>query len=362
MNTFQALTRWLTPWRTIRRLEAENQRLREQAVLGAAINQELSILAESRRLKIEALASPAYRLRKCPTHGQQPPNAWGCPECVWELRGELVTHQSITAEPTATAAARSPAGLISMVQIPAGRFLMGSPEDEPGRLDHEGPQHEVTLGAFFMAKTPITQAQWREVASWPRVERDLDPDPSYFKGDNRPVEQVSWHDAMEFCHRLSQRTGKNYTLPSEAQWEYACRAGTTIPFHFRPTISTDVANYDGNYIYGYGQDSKGTYRQQTTDVASFPANAWGLHDMHGNVWEWCLDKWHANYNGAPTDGSVWVEDVEGEKNKELEKIRLLRGGSWGSYPRYCRSAFRYGSRPVDRYFNIGFRVCCLPQD
>jgi formylglycine-generating enzyme required for sulfatase activity len=167
---------------------------------------------------------------------------------------------------------------------------------------------------------------------------------------------------MEFCHRLSQRTGKNYTLPSEAQWEYACRAGTTIPFHFRPTISTDVANYDGNYIYGYGQDSKGTYRQQTTDVASFPANAWGLHDMHGNVWEWCLDKWHANYNGAPTDGSVWVEDVEGEKNKELEKIRLLRGGSWGSYPRYCRSAFRYGSRPVDRYFNIGFRVCCLPQD
>ncbi len=150
-------------------------------------------------------------------------------------------------QPPATAAAKPTAGLIPMALIPAGSFLMGSPEDEPHRSETEGPQHEVTLAAFWMAKTPTTQAQWREVAGWPRVKRDLDIDPSQFKGDNRPVEQVSWLDAMEFCHRLSQRTGRRYTLPSEAQWEYACRAGTTTPFHFGATISTDVANYDGNY-------------------------------------------------------------------------------------------------------------------
>jgi formylglycine-generating enzyme required for sulfatase activity len=288
--------------------------------------------------------------------------------------------------------------LIRMVLIPAGSFLMGSPTDEPERFDDEGPQHEVTLGSFFMAKTLITQAQWREVAGWPRVERELDlnPSPSHFKGDNRPVEQVSWLDAMEFCHRLRQRTGKKYTLPSEAQWEYACRAGSTTPFHFGPTISTEVANYNGNYTYGQGL--KGIYRQQTTDVASFPANAWGLHDMHGNVWEWCLDEWHKNYDGAPVDGSAWGDHSLGESPGDCCEAgrgsttpgsaarlpdtsstrtpasassvsasvaspdRLLRGGSWDCNPRYCRSAYRGHDRPVNADYIVGFRVVCLPQD
>ena len=148
---------------------------------------------------------------------------------------------------------------ITMVKIPAGSFLMGSPTDEPERLEYEDPQHEVTLGSFFMAQTPITQAQWRAVAGWQKVERDLKPDPSQFNGANRPVEQVSWHEAMEFCRRLSQRTGQRYGLPSEAQWEYACRAGSTTPFHFGATLTLELANYDGNNIYANGP--KGPYRE-----------------------------------------------------------------------------------------------------
>jgi hypothetical protein len=131
---------------------------------------------------------------------------------------------------------------LTMVKIPAGSFLMGSPEDEPERLEREGPQHEVTLGSFFLAQTPITQAQWRAVAGWQKVGRDLEPDPSQFKGANRPVETVNWFDALEFCRRLSQRTGQRYGLPREAQWEYACRAGSTTPFHFGATLTLELAN------------------------------------------------------------------------------------------------------------------------
>jgi formylglycine-generating enzyme required for sulfatase activity len=233
---------------------------------------------------------------------------------------------------------------------------MGSPEDEPERLEREGPQHEVTLGSFFMAQTPITQAQWRAVAGWQKQERDLDPDPSNFKGANRPVEQVSWFDALEFCRRLSQRTGQRYGLPSEAQWEYACRAGSTTPFHFGATLTPELANYDANYDYGNGP--KGTYREQTIEVASFAANGWGLHDMHGNVWEWCEDHWHDNYNFAPGDDQPWLIPAAAD-----DEPRLLRGGSWSSDPRYCRSASRHEfGLPVIRYYLFGFRVCCLPQD
>lgn len=262
-------------------------------------------------------------------------------------------------QPPVTAAAKPTTDLIPLALIPAGSFLMGSLGSEPGRSRVEGPRHEVTLAAFWMAQTPITQAQWREVAGWQKVERDLNPDPSHFKGDQRPVEQVSWFDAMEFCHRLSQRIGRCYTLPSEAQWEYACRAGTTTPFNFGLTINTEAANYDGNYTYGQGE--RGTYRQQTTDVASFPANPWGLYDMHGNVWEWCLDEWHNSYEGAPADGSAWQE-TKPELAKEDKDLRLLRGGSWMSLPRLCRSAFRINNYPDLRLNDFGFRVCCLPQD
>ncbi len=172
--------------------------------------------------------------------------------------------------------------------------------------------------------------------------------PAYFKGENRPIDNVSWEDASAFCQQLSQKTGNLYRLPSEAEWEYACRAGTTMPFHFGETIATNLANYDGNYTYGQG--IKETHRNQTISVGSFPANAFGLHDMHGNIWEWCEDYWHGNYEGAPTDGSAWL--------RENEANRLLRGGSFSDFPRLCRSA----SRDVDdagfRSSSVGFRVVC----
>jgi formylglycine-generating enzyme required for sulfatase activity len=206
-----------------------------------------------------------------------------------------------------------------------------------------------------MAQTPITQAQWRVVAGWQKLERDLQPDPSKFKGANRPVEQVSWFDALEFCRRLNQRTGQRYGLPSEAQWEYACRAGSTTPFHFGATLTPELANYDGNNLYANGP--KGPYREQTTEVASFPANGWGLHDMHGNVWEWCEGHWYASYDFALGDDQPWLIPVAVDDER-----RLLRGGSWIGHPRSCRSAFRGLRLPGNRSYNIGFRVCCLLQD
>jgi formylglycine-generating enzyme required for sulfatase activity len=240
---------------------------------------------------------------------------------------------------------------ITMVQIPAGSFQMGSPDTEAERAEAEGPQHRVQLQSFFLGQTPVNQAQWKEVASWPQVNLKLNPNPANFKGANRPVEQVSWEEAMEFCRRLSQRTNLFYTLPSEAQWEYACRAGTTTPFAFGDTLTPDIANYDGNSTYGSGP--KDQYRQETTKVGSFAANAWGLQDMHGNLWEWCLDHWHYDYRGAPDDGSAWV--IGGDQT-----LRLLRGGSWLSNPRYCRSACRCRWPLVNRNCRVGFRLCRFP--
>jgi formylglycine-generating enzyme required for sulfatase activity len=242
---------------------------------------------------------------------------------------------------------------LTMVKIPAGTFLKGSPPDEPERSDDEGPQHKVSLGPFFLVQSPITQAQWLAVASWEKVERDLLPDPSKFKGTNRPVEQLSWWDAVEFCRRLSQRTGKCYGLPSEAQWEYTCRAGSITPFHFGATLTPELANYKGGSSYDNGPT--GIFRKQTTDVASFPANSWGLQDMHGNVWEWCEDHWHSSYDFAPEDGQPWLIPAAGTNEQ-----RLLRGGCWNESPSRCRSAFRMSAPPELCINSVGFRVCCLP--
>ena len=227
---------------------------------------------------------------------------------------------------------------LEMVKIPGGRFLMGSPETEAGREDDEGPQHYVDVPEFFMGKYPVTQAEWEAV---------MGNNPSYFKGANRPVENVSWNDATEFCQKLSQITGKKYSLPSESQWEYACRAGTTTPFSFGKTITSELVNFNGNYTYA--DAAKGKYRKETTDVGIFPPNAFGLYDMHGNVWEWCQDVWHSNYNGAPTDGNAW--ETGGDSN-----YRLLRGGSWYLISWYCRSAWRYYFLADFHYYGRGFRV------
>ncbi len=182
---------------------------------------------------------------------------------------------------------------------------MGSPAHEAESSNDESPQHEVTVPPFFMGKYPITQAQWRVVATLPQINHELDPDPSRFKEDDRPVEKISWYESVEFCDRLSKHTKQHYRLPSEAEWEYACRAGTTTPFHFGETITPELANYKGNYTYASAPE--GEYREETTQVGSFNlANRFGLYDMHGNVWEWCADHWQGGYEGSPTDGSAWI--------------------------------------------------------
>ena len=222
-----------------------------------------------------------------------------------------------------------------MVAIPGGTFLMGSLESEG--YDSEKPQHKVAVKPFYMSQSPVTQSPWRAMAALSKISIDLEFDPSQFKGDNRPVEQVSWDDTVEFCKRLSKYSNRHYRLPSEAEREYACRARTTTPFHFGETLTSDLANCDTNYTYGSGP--KGQNREQTTEVGSFLANKlvlankFGLYDMHGNVWEWCQDHWHDTYESAPTDGSAWLSADESAR-------RLLRGGSWDDFPVLCRSAYR----------------------
>jgi formylglycine-generating enzyme required for sulfatase activity/CheY-like chemotaxis protein len=260
---------------------------------------------------------------------------------------------------------------LTMVRIPAGSFLMGSAEQEPGRQSNEGPLHEVTLAEFLIGQTPITQAQWRTVARWKpqtgeRWGRQLNPKPAKFQGeearllaggmktDERPVERVSWEDAIEFCSRLSQRTKRNYTLPSEAQWEYACRAGTTSPYAFGSAITAELATL--RLGAGLVDDPLTAAGQQTTSVRLHPANAWGLHAMHGNVGEWCRDHWHDSYHGAPNDDTPWIDG-----KAPLTADRVVRGGAWSDLPSNARSACRYRLPPqTPESASVGLRVVCLP--
>jgi formylglycine-generating enzyme required for sulfatase activity len=232
-----------------------------------------------------------------------------------------------------------------MVVIPAGRFLMGSPVTEPERSDDETPQHEVRIALpFAMGVYAVTFDDYDRHA---QAAGKWKPDDSGWGRGERPVIHVSWDDACEYCQWLCEQTGNAYRLPSEAEWEYACRAGTTTPFHTGERISLEQANFDGNYTYN--GSASGECRQKTLPVGSFAANDFGLYDTHGNVWEWCQDTWHKNYEGAPTDGSAW----EGGGSSS----RVLRGGSWLARPRLCRAAYRYVLAPDDRGGFIGFRVC-----
>lgn len=244
------------------------------------------------------------------------------------------------------------ASTIQLVEIPAGTFRFGSPDDEPEREPSEGPAAEVSIGPFFLSRSPITQAQYKAVASGlPRVRIDLEPDPSSFKGDERPVECVSWEEAVEFCERLSMHSGRGYRLPSEQEWEYACRAGTETPFFFGPTLTVELANVDGAIAYEKGSEGDG--RGETTPVGSVGcANRFGLFDVHGNVWEWTADQWHETLAGAPTDGSVWVEGGD-------PTVRVVRGGGWSSIPADARSAKRFGFLQKGRQNDVGFRVAVV---
>ena len=279
---------------------------------------------------------------------------------------------------------------LEMVALPSGQLMMGGETQDTQGLAEALPQPPVTLQAFSMGKYLVTQAQWRAVAALPKVQLDLEPAPFGFKGDNRPAEGVNWYDAMEFCARLSAYSGQLYTLPSEAQWEYACRAGTTTPFYFGETVTTDLANYHG--LYPYGLAPQGAYRAATTDVDRFPPNPFGLYDMHGNVWEWCLD---ADHQGSPqgTGGQatalartpgIGIAQHQGQAGPLTRRPRLsadlchrpstprsavvcrqgyswrvLRGGSWFDGSSYCRCAHRTFLDPLGRNYFGGFRVVSL---
>jgi len=222
--------------------------------------------------------------------------------------------------------------------IEPGRFLMGSPAAEPEREDREGPQHWVTLPrGFWLGETVCTQGLWQAVTGG---------NPSRFKGPDRPVEKVSWNNVQEFLQRLAALVlGCEAALPTEAEWEYACRAGTQTPFSFGATVTTDQANFDGSYPYAGG--AEGQYRQETVAVRTFPPNPWGLYEMHGNIWEWCADGLRDYRDESETDPHGPLE---------AGAPRALRGGAWIRHAGGVRSAFRYALHPDSVFSNVGFRV------
>ncbi len=232
-----------------------------------------------------------------------------------------------------------------MAVIPAGSFTMGSLAGEAGRDDDEGPRHRVTIPrAFALGKYEVTFGEWDACVRAGGCNHR--PEDQGWGRGNRPVMNVSYDDAKAYVRWLARQTGRGYRLPSESEWEYAARAGTTTAFHFGDRISPSQANYNGNYSYNGG--AKGRYRERTVAVGSFPANAFGLHDVHGNVWEWVEDCYHSSYEGAPRDGSAWTT---GECSR-----RVLRGGSWDFFPRSVRAADRGGMATALRDTGGGFRI------
>jgi len=250
-------------------------------------------------------------------------------DTVETLKHDVIVYSEIFGE----------AADLEMVKLPSGRFMMGAPKNEEGSSKDERPRHKVRIREFWISRTPVTQAQYKAV---------IGKNPSaYSRKGNRPVTNVSWHDAQSFCKTLSQKTGRIYRLPSEAEWEYACRAGTTSPFCFGPTITSRLANYDGSEVYGNGPE--GNYRDKLTNVEKFLPNIFGLYDMHGNVKEWCEDTWHDNYKGAPSDGSPWLTG-------DISEGKVCRGGSHEDDPEDCRCASRKCYELEHTSYNTGFRV------
>ena len=228
---------------------------------------------------------------------------------------------------------------LEMVYIPTGKFYIGSPTSEIGHSTEESPRQIINIRSFFISRFPITQRQWKVL---------MDNNPAIFIGNSdRPVESVSWDDVQSFCQKLSDRTHKPYRLPSESEWEYACRAGTITPFCFGETIAPNLGNYNAAIPYKYAP--AGISNTSTTEVGSYPANAFGLHDMHGNLWEWCEDVWHDDYDLLPIDGTAHTQGGD-------RSCRVVRGGSWRDPADYCRSAKRSKNATNQGDRSTGFRI------
>lgn len=301
------------------RLNAELERMRRER------EETIWLQQESERLEKEGAHAPLIRAaldraqesRISKDRGTQIIDA---ATAQWQLRPGAITTNSLG---------------MKFAWIPPGTFLMGSPESELERINDE-LQHKVTLTkGFHIGVYLVTQEEWSAV---------MGSNPSFYKNKDNPVEQVSWYDCHEFLKKLQRKDGTPYRLPTEAEWEYACRAGTKTPFYFGETISADQVNYDGSRAYGNGK--RGTNRKQPTPVGSFPANPWGLYDMHGNVWEWCED-WYGKYSEK--------DDVD-PQGPVTGGRRVLRGGSFHSPPSKARSAYRSYYVPTNRFTGFGVRL------
>ena len=337
-------------------------RARREADAATALQEHLQL----QRKAIQAKAEAAYRAEQERARKAQ------ASRTVVAAAPAAAVAEAPAAEPLAPVAA--PTGLLrddfldgsgqgpELVCLPSGRFQMGAHEEEhkaalkagsqQGWLEREKPQHWVGIErGFALALHPVSVGEWRafvKATGWERGLSETDWDnPGFVQNDQHPVVGVSWNDAQRYLSWLGEKTGQVYRLPSEAEWEYACRAGTRTAFNVGDTISTEQANFDGLYVYDGG--ARGQYRGGTSERGTFQPNAWGLFDMHGNVWEWVQDIVHDNYDGAPVDGSAWEDGGDTSR-------RILRGGSWLYHPRYLRSAIRNGFSIVLSNDIVGFRV------